>query len=437
MTRARCSDREVAKAILMDYIDSPGKLVYSEDFKKSVCDRGMIMKHVSFLKSLAEKTGGTFAQSWLQDLVAEVVTAKDLVKSKDVLECSAVLSRRLRVMMRHYLAAVGKKAQWLGTANMADHRETAGAADKNDDDWYVGFDEELNKAWRTRTQDGAKEYSSDIYVDDKHQLATDVVFCMWEDDFRRPITDVTVETWNTKLAARATVAAGKRVASPTIWSGVMPDGVELFVKKRSDRDPLISLYTKTPGKDKQQRLQVKIKYFATEGEAETFMTKIAQDVSQGAVGFDELLSHRNALLLKMGKTLPRCGEETTAMKRPAAAGIESKVEEAQKPEEPQKKRIRGKTAEPSSGGPEKHKKDGNAKQNNDNKEKAHGPNKSKKKTKGNDDASSSVPAATMAPAPSGNGAASATEDETDELESVTSDFPAGIDEYVEAHFKVR
>ena len=193
-----------------------------------------------------------------------------------------------------------------------------------------GFDLELASAWR-RLPRKPKEFTTNFKHDDN---AVDAALCtvVFADGMEVTIPGFDVQ----RVRELKAVHVADRGAE---WQGVHEKtGDKLSIVKRADRSPLFCLYSQSSSaKKKQMVCMVKIMHFG-DGDvgrdlALKCLTELAEKFAKDKVTTADIYSHREALMEKMGATMPKkagsrkrtsssspkASPTAPAMRRPAAA----------------------------------------------------------------------------------------------------------------------
>ena len=143
---------------------------------------------------------------------------------------------------------------------------------EQDKDFFVGFDQEKQMAWRVRADaDGetqARELSMNVFVPEGGR-PQDPVRARWKDGYEHDISTVTCEQWNTREEAKG----GNKKAA--LWS---KDGWE--IKHKKDRHPEGLVWLKDPKGS--QRCQVRVDKAGGIDQAIAIMKKCAAAALAGA-----------------------------------------------------------------------------------------------------------------------------------------------------------
>ena len=300
--RLRAPSTGAVEEVLASYIDSSTKIVYGENFSNDKLDHPKLIKHIKFLDELKEAGGGKpFAQKELANLVEKVVGESQVVGEEHQASFGDVIAKRIRLMMRHLANARLKPTtpKWLsdydGSGESEKRRRGTSSKDEKED-YFVGYNWDISKAYRQKGEEGKKEFTDELYVDKEHKLETDPVYGRWG-SWTSPIAQLTVGAYQQKLYAEseASKRGGKAIEH---WTGKTVDDEELKVVDRADRKALLSLQVKMDGKWK-QRAQIVYEYFATESEAVELMIGVAKDIAAGKITLDAAQSTCKARVLKV------------------------------------------------------------------------------------------------------------------------------------------
>jgi hypothetical protein len=175
---------------------------------------------------------------------------------------------------------------------------TAAAAPSTASDFFYGFDWELSSAWREAAAGGMRNYAEaklpDNHTPDGHPVA---MF-----DEAHGCIEIKALT-NAELQSKLSTALYRK---GNLWESEMPSGARLRVARRTDRQPLMSLYEQdSDGKDHQVWM-VKVGLFGDVKsetvlkQSQNLMIKIGMEYSAAILQKEALFSRRDALLLEFG-----------------------------------------------------------------------------------------------------------------------------------------
>jgi len=194
-------------------------------------------------------------------------------------------------------------------------KEPAVAADPV---YEFGFDVELESAWR-RLLRKSKELTTNFKHDEK---ADDIDLCtvVFADGMEATIPGFDVQRMKEFRAVHVLDRGAE-------WQGVHEKtGDKLLIVKRADRSPLLCLYSQSQSaKKKVMVCMVKVMHFGdgdpARGLALQCLTELAEKFAKDLVTSDDIYSHRDALMRKMGATMP----QKTGSSRKRATSSSSKA----------------------------------------------------------------------------------------------------------------
>jgi hypothetical protein len=199
---------------------------------------------------------------------------------------------------------------------------SSAAAKENAVEWaFFGWDQELETAWRSPSQPGGVrrrvcEYSTDIRHPKDPQPHKFMLAMFGEDVYE--LSDMSVAAWDLRIAAQ--VNKPKHAVAPAaLWETEhRSSGLSVTIRRRTDRQPLISLYH-----DRSQICQVPEKAFDDIPSAVSFLKIIGEKFALDEVSRSMIPKLRNDMARARGITL-----KEYVMKRPSAAAVTGSSEAA-------------------------------------------------------------------------------------------------------------
>jgi len=215
------ADLEALASCIAEYAKSPDFVNYGEGMDKTKVDPAKILQYSALWRSIRKLHPSLlFSQSTMESilcLVAEKCAAswaRPLTASEQP-EFRTRMARRMRTMARHINQTKVKhpQTQW--------YVELVGPEPASMEGWFVGYDHELGKAWRSSsTGASVREYADRVLLTGEKPIA------VFKDNMSVELDDVTVEELETKVEPPPA-----RQQSGGLWEGER-DGVRLRVARR-------------------------------------------------------------------------------------------------------------------------------------------------------------------------------------------------------------
>ena len=198
-----------------------------------------------------------------------------------------VMARRLRLACRHISQGLAKKnppkwVQELMDCEAGDDEQPEEEEDEKeqpaDSEWpFWGWEPEAEVAWRAKALHGqgrqAQKQTTKVIEKPPNPKPHMSMLGVFSDGKKYELSDLTVEKWDMEKQAEtqeAAAAAASRKEREPFWSALhKSSGLEVCIKARADRQPLMSLYHGTS-----QVCQVPISAFGSE-EASVVFLKVA------------------------------------------------------------------------------------------------------------------------------------------------------------------
>ena len=355
MARARFKgDAEVLEAILGPAATKAQWLVHGET-ASALLDRKAVTKHAGVISRLAAVQDNlSFRKKMVNEIFSKIVASATWATAfteAHKIEWAKTMTDRLLCMLRNVQQARVKQTRWVvellsdppeqkpRAAKTTEHahgeeeeeeeedEEATHAADGGDDactqpkqeapqtetapaidfDKYsYGFDWDRRKAWRMAPGSKTKEYSEDIWVDDKMDPELAPCYAKWPDESNTPrLIAGLVHKDLMELEVRPTPQAAKKAQSKrgakrdgSTWSNIF-EGTKLCVKLRADREPLVSMQY-----NKKQICMARVGAFSSPEAAFEFMTNLATEICEKKTAIADVYVRRNALLSAMGIEVP-------------------------------------------------------------------------------------------------------------------------------------
>ena len=254
-------------ALLADAALKPGWFQYEEDLKTATVNSKTLEKHGAvFVKLREAQENLAFSQKELAAALKKIAASKAWpLTTKEFDELAAVTARRLRCACRHVSQALGRSSwpKWLENifgekpaddegeddegcnAEEGEEEEAEVDIEEADPEWpYCGYDQELQVAWRSTEQGPkAKREVSSIIVeppDATDDMAMQAVF----GTIHYELADLLVRDWRAKKAVDDEVPLKDKKLQ--LWRKVHDaSGLDMVIRTRNDRQPLVSLFLGT------------------------------------------------------------------------------------------------------------------------------------------------------------------------------------------------
>lgn len=139
-------------------------------------------------------------------------------------------------------------------------------------DYFVGWNAEMEKMWRCRTDDpsGTKEFASKVEIP-TGASPTDACIAVFSDGSRNTVACMTAGQWMAREAAKVAAAtAHKHTQTPLLEKG------DFIVKTKQDRAPL--LYIAKASKPGQQLCQVRLDIFDSQAQGLKVMEQVVDSL---------------------------------------------------------------------------------------------------------------------------------------------------------------
>ncbi len=334
--------------VLEPHVTKPLWIEYPEKFLSRV-QPTKLGQHADVLAELSLlQPNLSFTQ---KDMVAAMVIAGSRVekirkfkwKEGELEIWQDACARRVRTLCRHCSQNMAKSAgsSWvkvvqkaIAEAKKRAKKETP-QAEPPKQEYVFGYDAEAEVAWRCTTTDPEqKEYSTQLEAPED-SADTDPVRAIFEDGSTLDVDELLCGAFRSRK-----VATAKRTA-PRVWERKHSEtGQCIFIRHRPDRYPLLSIFL-----EKNQVMQVGVKVFPSNEEAEAFVIGIAEDFAAGKIAVAELYSTRDRRLVEMN-LVQRKDVKAKSMPKPKVQGSEQPWASSFR-----KRRVTGKTEDDQAANP--------------------------------------------------------------------------------------
>jgi hypothetical protein len=363
---------EALVAVLIKHVTRPNKIKYGEDIGNSKVEPKMLQQNAALLLDLAglhpnmSFSSKTMKQATM--VVEQHYHDKWNLSPEEALDFSDKIEKRIRCMCSHFSTAKRRKSPptWVGSIALSfrsgpatpggegDRASSSTASgpltttaaaggvegddeDEEDDetqyyesdqqegkaevekakgdrggeeaDYFVGWNAEMEKMWRCRTDDpsGTKEFASKVEIP-TGASPTDACIAVFSDGSRNTVACMTAGQWKAREAAKVAAAtAHKHTQAPLLEKG------DFIVKTKQDRATL--LYIAKASKPSQQLCQVRLDIFDSQAQGLKVMEQIVDRLI--ADPHTEPYKVRDEILKSMG--WPSCKKRRTAAKGEAVA----------------------------------------------------------------------------------------------------------------------
>ena len=312
-------------AVLASYLSFPGKVQYGEVLGKARLDKKALLQHAGLLWELKKLQDNlVFAQSTMTTALKQVADTRSTVwklSDDDKEDWTSRMSKRLRCMCTHFSSACRKTRQpkWMnqlmaikgsGLSKGPVHEddghdvveispeiprfsqeesETFDDSECEQESFYLGWDPEVNRAWRVHVEDKSKkqEYTENITIM-KDAKDTDEVTATWPDGYYGIVPGLTVGQWKARVEAIKNKKGNKMAAE---WTSK-----EHFIRIKKDRRGPLAWLGHVSNKSKQV-CQLPLDKCPSKDFAVQLLAKVAEKLENGS---KDPYHERNTLLEENG-----------------------------------------------------------------------------------------------------------------------------------------
>ena len=201
------------------------------------------------------------------------------------------------------------------------------AKETDDDRWVIGYEEEMQAAWRMDEGMSVREYCDEVLCPESADSGDECVAIWRRDGMTWRIPSLLAREWRAQHDLRG---CGGTSSLEVWWHGVHEEGDEVELKDcKSKARRWIILWHPAKGRAKKQRAQMSVELYdeATLSQAVAWMTSVAKDYAKNKITIEQVRILKDEFVQK--KTEPSTTEAPSTseaapkrrkvMRKPAAA----------------------------------------------------------------------------------------------------------------------